>query len=498
MDVTLQPNQLVWAKLVGFPWWPAYIKSKNVNNCYEVEYFGDFERNYFDSSKIRLFSEMASQINRKNIKLMESYRQALRIANGETTIEKEREKYFKKKIEPESLSSINCKQAALNDVSTTISAISPVDLVKGVEVFPRTTKSSDSNFVEAIENLNVNKLIKKKIRKTNKNLNQRKETRKSHPDFTKTQSMPIKLQLPTASVIGSTLFFEDCPIGAETQVMANIQTFQKEADIIELEAKLRETSEHLTKERPMIAEIRNKLKLCLRMFIQNENSIDKMFQTDIGKLLSHIGERCRQLALVKTHYKELHISASEIIEQIQQKLLISFFQVQSFEVPRSDFSINRLESNIIAVKKPFNDGDVSFLTKFPQSSNCNIPEALDIENNVNFSTQRNANADTPDPESRKVSEETIFRVCKKVAKLLYTKLGTKGISKADCERAANLVEVRIRGFCKTEGQYQQQIVLLLRRLSKKWERFLMGLKGSSQIGVSLPIYDIVQSLLIKK
>jgi hypothetical protein len=35
-------NDVVWAKLTGFPWWPGVILSILEDFRYEVLYFGDF------------------------------------------------------------------------------------------------------------------------------------------------------------------------------------------------------------------------------------------------------------------------------------------------------------------------------------------------------------------------------------------------------------------------------------------------------------------------
>ena len=98
MNLKLTENQIVWAKLAGFPWWPAYVKRIVSDELYEIEYFGEFERNFFDRSRIRIFNEIDFKANQKNVKLFESYNQAIKIINNQTTIEKERESFFSTKF----------------------------------------------------------------------------------------------------------------------------------------------------------------------------------------------------------------------------------------------------------------------------------------------------------------------------------------------------------------------------------------------------------------
>lgn len=56
-ELTFQINEVVWAKLSGFPWWPAIIISRLENKSYEVLYFGDFTRSFLAAQSIRRFDE---------------------------------------------------------------------------------------------------------------------------------------------------------------------------------------------------------------------------------------------------------------------------------------------------------------------------------------------------------------------------------------------------------------------------------------------------------
>lgn len=52
---------MVWAKLPGFPWWPAIIISKLESKNYEVLYFGDFTRSYLNALSLRKFQNYSSE-----------------------------------------------------------------------------------------------------------------------------------------------------------------------------------------------------------------------------------------------------------------------------------------------------------------------------------------------------------------------------------------------------------------------------------------------------
>ena len=50
-------NEVVWAKLSGYPWWPAIILSNPDVSKYEVLYFGDFTRSFLHQDFIRKFNK---------------------------------------------------------------------------------------------------------------------------------------------------------------------------------------------------------------------------------------------------------------------------------------------------------------------------------------------------------------------------------------------------------------------------------------------------------
>lgn len=47
-------KEVVWAKLQGHPWWPAYINQISEESC-EIIYFGDFSVSFLSYKKIKPF-----------------------------------------------------------------------------------------------------------------------------------------------------------------------------------------------------------------------------------------------------------------------------------------------------------------------------------------------------------------------------------------------------------------------------------------------------------
>jgi hypothetical protein len=84
-------RDFVWAKVDGYPWWPAFILSTNSKKL-EVMFFDDFTRAYLPESKIKdFFCEEMEALKGKTI-YSKAMAQIRRILNKESTIEEEKEK----------------------------------------------------------------------------------------------------------------------------------------------------------------------------------------------------------------------------------------------------------------------------------------------------------------------------------------------------------------------------------------------------------------------
>jgi len=45
-------DEVVLAKLTGYPWWPAYIKEIKKNGKFEVYYLSDFSKSYLPLTRL--------------------------------------------------------------------------------------------------------------------------------------------------------------------------------------------------------------------------------------------------------------------------------------------------------------------------------------------------------------------------------------------------------------------------------------------------------------
>lgn len=101
-EVCSKPHLLVWAKLKGFPFWPAKLMSVNVNQLADVRFFGDHDRAWVPTKECFLFCDKDP-----NTKLQRRTNMAECMREAETYIEKLKKKFgnfkyaeFRTQVEP--------------------------------------------------------------------------------------------------------------------------------------------------------------------------------------------------------------------------------------------------------------------------------------------------------------------------------------------------------------------------------------------------------------
>ena len=52
LESNFEVDQIVWAKVDGYPWWPGFIKSFSSKGKIEVMFFDDFTRAYVKEDKL--------------------------------------------------------------------------------------------------------------------------------------------------------------------------------------------------------------------------------------------------------------------------------------------------------------------------------------------------------------------------------------------------------------------------------------------------------------
>lgn len=111
---------LVWAKLHGYPWWPAYIRSLNTQNQYEVVFLSDFSLSYLPGSKIRKYAKLVGKKEGDSKAMRLSIQRANSILEGRSTIIEE---YYKEKSK--NLNKISGKKENCNDMGAETTSTVP-------------------------------------------------------------------------------------------------------------------------------------------------------------------------------------------------------------------------------------------------------------------------------------------------------------------------------------------------------------------------------------
>ena len=102
MSQAFKQEEVVWAKVKGFPWWPATIgeekRNKDGNRMYHVDFIGDSSYSILPENKlIGFYKKLKEYSQSKSKKQKAAVDVAKLIANGETNAEEERVNFRKNK-----------------------------------------------------------------------------------------------------------------------------------------------------------------------------------------------------------------------------------------------------------------------------------------------------------------------------------------------------------------------------------------------------------------
>lgn len=86
MSKEFELNDVVWAKVNGYPWWPGFITSKVDDRKYQVIFFGDLTTAFLKPDKILCFEEEQPHIAKESKNLKQSIAQAQRVSTKEITL----------------------------------------------------------------------------------------------------------------------------------------------------------------------------------------------------------------------------------------------------------------------------------------------------------------------------------------------------------------------------------------------------------------------------
>ena len=87
-----EEEDIVFALVTGYPWWPGFIAEKYSKKNYKVTFFGDFSYSDLKRKQIKEFELGLKSADSRLKDLSEAIESAQRVLSGETTIEEEHRK----------------------------------------------------------------------------------------------------------------------------------------------------------------------------------------------------------------------------------------------------------------------------------------------------------------------------------------------------------------------------------------------------------------------
>lgn len=471
MEVTLAANSLVWAKLSGHPWWPGFIKSVNSDDMYEVEYFGDFSRSFLSKSKLKPFSENPSASEKRNPRLCNSYAMALRVYRGQSDIEKEKKNVEGKlslKIPPVSKnkSQLCGSTNSLDDQSDLMpfkkQMSSPHIKLKSKVITPKGEKTSRPKHHKHV-NLNNDQIFYDDSEKSESfEKSKKSDMPKANP---KPDQPPKKLRL---TKFHSRIPKMDLSKQEECEMLHNQSiemSLESLADpdlerIKTIETKLEDLIKVLGSNLADLETARNSLGDIQNSILSEEQNVHKMHDTKIGSLLVNLQGLLIELQKQDCRFSDVLTMNTFILKTIKRKLLVNFFKTNEFD-RKVMFSSTEKENSINLGKSHEGIVRSGFSNERVERESKSAEEVL-------------ATSDNHQNNSSKIK-----RVCKKLAKILYSKSKTIGLKKSQSESISQKIESTIRKNSKSSSDYDRKILQIHEQIQSSYQKLVDNLAHSS-------------------
>ena len=457
MENKFEINTLVWAKLNGYPWWPAIIKTKiNEEKC-EVEYFGDFSRSYLSVTKLKPFLETSSAPDRKPTKLYSAYETALKVLKKETTIECEKQKlenlFCNKSVKSKS------KEASGSIKKQSIKSNLTMKRQKsGPSAVYRNRISKINKKTETLQSSNKDEVFFDDSNKSENNESMKFEQQEE-------QERPKNASQEKLISITSKDFSEE-PKNLESEKLKHLET-----KIKHLNSLLEELQLNFDEINTIFNEIQTEI-------LSDEIVIQKMYNTEIGPKLTSLRLKANAMQLSNENSRIFSENITNLSKAIRKKLFVSFFKTKEAD-QKVIFSSNEME-NIINVRRPAVSSDrISQSKKLEQQT----------QNKLDGRTKKNKEMHSDLLKTK--------RVCKKIAKQIYSKSRQLKMKKKDCERISEFVEVNIRGRMKNSEDYERGILEIDEKIKNGYDDFIQRIKDKNGVKSSKVKMQKIQSFLLE-
>ncbi len=442
MEEDFELDEVVWAKISGYPWWPGYVQSKTDNDQYEVVFFGDFSRAFLTKTKIRKYQNIKVEKHEKRRKLINSNNTALKIVNGESSILDEITAYEK-------------SMSVKNKYST------------------KKKKKKNS--------------ILKKIKKYSKKKTLNPMKRRYSKVNTSEEILPENLTFPKRRI-------KSMILSQNSSILTNAMEENKKLEVVEkFEKKILLIDESLR-----IKEI--ELDLLLETF---QNFLEELlgfdccliYSSKIGILLHSLKKTAEIVCKERGFGQKFARKVGEGMAALKEKLLRNFLDNES------ESNSEEFIENTIKEEEEVKEESESLLNS---ESKINLND----KNNNLFQMDKNGNAGVIKSELKKAEEEThssvevfsveprmVFRVCKKISKVIFLNGGKGKIRSKKCKMLSEKIERFTRKNSISLGDYKHKIRSVVKAFDKNPENVKFYVLKHSQASNSLPFLNKIQLLI---
>lgn len=407
-------EEIVWAKIGGYPWWPGYIKSYELNNVYEVVFLGDLSRAFLNEKKIQKFEKIKKEGIVKK-KLNEAYETALKIKNGETSISEEIEKYEKNK-------NLRIKMSKSNYKKKKIKKSSPkIKLKRKYSKNLESSKSSD---------LKILQFPKKRVKSMN---------------------------LPEMSIIEKS----NTPENVEKKEL--LQNLNKE---------LEDIYKTIQRDNSRIEDIEPKISNFLLDILKIDENV--IYCSNLGLTFLELEKTVSEKEKKEEKFKKLGNIIKIGKNLISDRLVNGFFDYSHEEHFKKLMDLKKVKTEILKKSEEITEkkNPIKNPIKLEDKINLNLlnnnkkiqmekkPQILKINTEEEESNLAN-------PQKIQINKRILFRVQKKITKIIFLNGGKTQISKNKCQIFADQIEKFIRQNSKGIREYKDKIHKIVQYFDKK-------------------------------
>ena len=424
METKYSLNEIVWAKINGYPWWPSYVKEHNENGETEVVFLGEFSRAILKPQKIKKFEELINKQTRCTKHLSRAIESARRILDKKTTVQEEFDKRDKKHVE------VSSDEDELPDIK------------------PRSRKGSSRISSKTGKSKNI---------EIDLGLERESSLVKPMPRFISAGHQPMGKR--KAGIV---------------------EKEKPDSKIKELEDQLDKIGKDLQKNKIDSKQVTNQLEiLTVEAF-----SLDYkcLFKSRLGQLFS----KCLQICCTKLgkgdeRYEGLRDCLKGNVNKLCDHLISRGFLMER-EMYMDYINLSKRNS-IFNSQIPEDPPDDSHAPqnklKEPQD---NIFKMQDDEKQVTRSDEKEDTEEREEQQKEPIelNERVQFRVKKKLAKVIYLAGGKEKLKRKGCEEISLLIEGIIHKDSESVDEYKDKVVTLVKMLDNNTRKVKSLIQGGKK------------------